>query len=118
MSGQWTRSVLQAGVQKQIKNKLENSVLSENIPFFTRQTKVVLANAGLVNPEILGDYVARGGYRALAKVLETKTPEQVCEEIIRSGLRGRGGGGFPTGLKWTFLHNAADDDKIYHRQRG
>ncbi len=101
----------QAGVQKQIKNKLENSVLSENIPFFTRQTKVVLANAGLVNPEILGDYVARGGYRALAKVLETKTPEQVCEEIIRSGLRGRGGGGFPTGLKWTFLHNVADDEK-------
>ena len=101
----------QAGVQKQIKNKLENSVLSENIPFFTRQTKVVLANAGLVNPEILDDYVARGGYRALAKVLETKTPEQVCEEIIRSGLRGRGGGGFPTGLKWTFLHNVADDEK-------
>ncbi len=101
-----------ASLQKQAKKKLEQSVLSQDIPFFTRQTKVVLTNAGLVNPENLGDYVAAGGYRALAKVLETMSPEQVCEEISRSGLRGRGGGGFPTGVKWTLLRKISDDIKF------
>lgn len=100
-----------ASTQKPQKG-LEKSVLSQDIPFFTRQTKVVLSNAGLIDPENLGDYVARGGYRALAKVLETMTPEQVCEEITRSGLRGRGGAGFPTGLKWTFMRKAPGDVKF------
>jgi len=99
------------GVQKRAKKKLEESVLPQDMPFFTRQTKVVLTNAGLVNPENLGDYVASGGYRALANVLETMTPEQVCEEISNSGLRGRGGGGFPTGLKWNLLRKAPGDTK-------
>jgi bidirectional [NiFe] hydrogenase diaphorase subunit len=98
-------------VEKQPVKELENDVLAQDIPFFIRQTKVVLANAGLVNPENLGDYVATGGYRALAKVLETMTPEQVCEEISRSGLRGRGGGGFPTGIKWNLLRKTPGDTK-------
>jgi bidirectional [NiFe] hydrogenase diaphorase subunit len=98
-------------VEKQPIKALENDVLAQDIPFFIRQTKVVLANAGLVNPENLGDYVATGGYRALAKVLETMTPEQVCEEISRSGLRGRGGGGFPTGIKWNLLRKTPGDTK-------
>ncbi len=98
-------------VEKQPIKALENDVLAQDIPFFIRQTKVVLANAGLVNPENLGDYVATGGYRALAKVLEIMTPEQVCEEISRSGLRGRGGGGFPTGIKWNLLRKTPGDTK-------
>lgn len=100
-----------ASVQKQREKSLAKAMLSQDIPFFTRQTKVVLANAGLIDPENLGDYVANGGYQALANVLETMTPEQVCEEITRSGLRGRGGAGFPVGLKWTFMRQASGDLK-------
>ncbi len=70
-------------------------------PFFTRQTKIVLENCGRVDPERLEDYVADGGYKALEKALFRMTPQQVIDEISRSGLRGRGGAGFPTGLKWS-----------------
>jgi bidirectional [NiFe] hydrogenase diaphorase subunit len=69
-------------------------------PFFTRQTKIVLENCGQVDPERIEDYYARGGYQALLKAVTEMTPQQVIDEITRSGLRGRGGAGFPTGLKW------------------
>jgi bidirectional [NiFe] hydrogenase diaphorase subunit len=69
-------------------------------PFFTRQLKIVLENCGRVDPERIEDYIAAGGYQALMKVLTEMTPQQVVDEITRSGLRGRGGAGFPTGLKW------------------
>ena len=71
-----------------------------DIPFYRRQTRVALRNVGLIDPSSLQDYLERGGYRALEKSLLDMRPEQVIEEIIKSGLRGRGGGGFPTGLKW------------------
>ena len=70
------------------------------IPFQEKQLRVVLSNCGLIDPESIDDYLAMDGYSALEKVLATMTPEQVIEEMIRSGLRGRGGGGFSTGTKW------------------
>jgi bidirectional [NiFe] hydrogenase diaphorase subunit len=69
-------------------------------PFFTKQLKIVLANSGRVDPEKLADYIAAGGYQALAKALTEMTPREVIAEVSKSGLRGRGGGGYPTGLKW------------------
>ncbi len=71
-------------------------------PFFAPQTRWVLANCGLIDPAQIDEYMARGGYRALARVLRGMTPDQVCDMVEASGLRGRGGGGFPTGKKWKF----------------
>ncbi|MCQ2740921.1 MAG: NAD(P)H-dependent oxidoreductase subunit E [Alphaproteobacteria bacterium] len=80
--------------------ELQKYVLSLELPFFTKQEKVVLKNAGHMDPEDISEYMARGGYLALEKALKTMTPAQVVEEIKKSGLRGRGGGGFSTGMKW------------------
>lgn len=68
--------------------------------FFGKQVRITLRNCGIIDPESFDDYLQMRGYEALAKVLEEMTPEQVIDEIERSGLRGRGGGGYPTGLKW------------------
>jgi bidirectional [NiFe] hydrogenase diaphorase subunit len=75
-------------------------------PFFSRQTKVVLENSGRIDPESIDDYVARDGYAALTKALTTMTPGDVIDEVVRSGLRGRGGAGYPTGLKWSTVAKA------------
>lgn len=82
-----------------------------DIPFFADQTLIVLRNRGLINPESIDEAIARGAYEALAKVLTTMTPEEVIKEIKASGLRGRGGGGFPTGIKWETCRNAHGDPK-------
>ena len=79
---------------------LNKYVLSLDLPFFTKQEKVVLKQAGHLDPEDIQEYIAHGGYLALEKVLKTMTPAEVAAEIKKSGLRGRGGAGFPTGLKW------------------
>ncbi|MFW5856625.1 MAG: CCxxC motif-containing NuoF prefix domain-containing protein, partial [Planctomycetota bacterium] len=71
-------------------------------PFFAPQTRWVLANCGVMDPSSIEEYVARGGYRALATTLGKRTPPEVCDLVEASGLRGRGGGGFPTGKKWRF----------------
>jgi len=71
-----------------------------NHPFFAKQTKIVRANGGIIDPEKIEDYIAIGGYEALHNVLTEMQPTQVVEEVTKSGLRGRGGAGFPTGLKW------------------
>ncbi|NLE21957.1 MAG: NADH-quinone oxidoreductase subunit NuoF [Actinobacteria bacterium] len=73
-------------------------------PFFARQTKVVLQNCGVVDPSSLDAALAAGGFRAAAKALTAMTPAEVCDEVIASGLRGRGGAGFPTGQKWKVAH--------------
>ncbi len=86
--------------------------MPNDLPFFTRQKKVVLANSGVIDPEKLEDYLAAGGYSALAKVLQTMTPEEVCNEVVKSGLRGRGGAGYPTGLKWNLVRKETSD-KMY-----
>ncbi len=90
---------------------LDAHVLSPDIPFFTKQVKVVLSECGLIDPEKLEDYLAHDGYTALAHVLNTQTPEQVCDEILASGLRGRGGAGFPTGRKWHFVRQEGNPTK-------
>jgi len=79
--------------------------------FFTKQHKIVLENAGKIDPENIDEYIAERGYEALAKVLTEMTPEQVIEEVKKSGLRGRGGAGFPTGLKWEFTRKAPGNEK-------
>jgi bidirectional [NiFe] hydrogenase diaphorase subunit len=90
---------------------LQDHVLPADNPFFARQLKVVLALEGQIDPERIEDYIAHGGYSALARVLATMTPEQVIAEIKRSGLRGRGGAGFPTGVKWQSVRSAPGDRK-------
>ena len=85
--------------------------MPSDLPFFAKQTKVVLSNSGLIDPERLEDYVARGGYLALAYALREMSPEDVCTEISKSGLRGRGGAGYPAGLKWDLVRKAPDDKK-------
>jgi NADH-quinone oxidoreductase subunit F len=85
-------------------------VLKE-MDFFKHQVKIVLRNCGIINPLNIEEYIGRDGYFALAKALTEMTREQVVDEIIKSGLRGRGGGGFPTGLKWRFTQQAYGDVK-------
>ena len=83
----------------------------EELPFFKKQVKIALRNCGFIHPERIEEYIARGGYRALHKVLTSMTPEEVIAEVKASGLRGRGGAGFPTGLKWEFCRKAPGDIK-------
>jgi bidirectional [NiFe] hydrogenase diaphorase subunit len=91
---------------------LDEKVLPGDLPFFTKQLKVVLVNSANLDPESLESSASMGGFTALCKVLEEMTPEQVVEEIKKSGLRGRGGGGFPTGLKWDLVRKAAGEKKF------
>lgn len=79
--------------------------------FYKSQKRVVLRNCGLIDPENIDEYLARDGYKAYEKVLTTMSQLEVIDEIKRSGLRGRGGGGFPTGTKWEFAHNSVSDTK-------
>ena len=81
------------------------------INFYKKQHRLVLENCGAINPEQIEEYIAVGGYEALAKAVTTMSPEDVIEEIKKSGLRGRGGGGFPTGMKWQFAKASVSDKK-------
>ena len=83
----------------------------EKIKFYAKQQRIALRNCGLINPEDVTEYIALDGYQALAKVLTTMKPQNVIDEMKRSGLRGRGGGGFPTGNKWQFAANQVNDEK-------
>ena len=103
------RAIVQHHCQQQ--GDVGKHLLPSDIPFFVKQQKVVLANSGLIDPERLEDYVAHGGYAALAYALREMTPEEVCREIIDSGLRGRGGAGYPTGLKWDMVRKSHGDKK-------
>lgn len=87
------------------------NVLPADLPFFTKQHKIVLANSGQIDPEALDEYVARGGYAALAHALREMKPEEVCDAITKAGLRGRGGAGYPTGIKWNLVRKAQSDKK-------
>ncbi|MGI6113083.1 MAG: NADH-quinone oxidoreductase subunit NuoF [Mahellales bacterium] len=82
-----------------------------DVDFYKKQMRIALRNCGVIDPESIDEYIAFDGYKALAKVLTEMTREEVIDTIKKSGLRGRGGGGFPTGLKWEFTYKAKGDKK-------
>ncbi|MBQ8093792.1 MAG: NADH-quinone oxidoreductase subunit NuoF [Clostridia bacterium] len=83
----------------------------DDITFYKYQKRIALRNCGVIDPENIDEYLAMDGYLALEKALTKMTREEVIDEILKSGLRGRGGGGFPTGLKWKFTYNSVSDQK-------
>ena len=89
----------------------EQHVTLDNIDFYRPQMRLALRNCGVIDPENIDEYIAFDGYRALAKVLTEMTSEQVINEVLKSGLRGRGGAGFPTGKKWQFAAASKADQK-------
>ena len=90
----------------------DNTIKSLNhTPFYEKQKRVALRNCGVINPEKIEEYIAVDGYAALGKALTEMTPQQVIDEITKSGLRGRGGAGFPTGRKWSFAAANHADQK-------
>ncbi|MBN2541072.1 MAG: NADH-quinone oxidoreductase subunit NuoF [Bacilli bacterium] len=90
------------------RNKFRNR---SELTFFARQKRIALRNCGVIDPLNINEYIARQGYEALGKVLTTMSPEDVINEMKKSGLRGRGGGGFSTGLKWDFARQSVSDQK-------
>jgi len=85
----------------------------KDVPFYQKQVKVALANCGYIDPESMEEYIATGGYEALGTILTTMTPQDVVDVIKKSGLRGRGGGGFPTHLKWQMVHDNKSEQKYF-----
>lgn len=85
----------------------------DSIGFYQKQLRIVLRNCGFINPEEIKEYIARDGYLALEKALSSMTPDQILEELRKSGLRGRGGAGFPTWKKWLFTAQVKDADQKY-----
>ncbi|WP_050619364.1 NADH-quinone oxidoreductase subunit NuoF [Intestinimonas massiliensis (ex Afouda et al. 2020)] len=80
--------------------------------FYKKQLRIALRNCGVINPENIDEYIGTGGYTALGRALTEQTPQQVIDQIKLSGLRGRGGAGFPTGMKWQFTHDATAPDGV------
>ncbi|MHA1200037.1 MAG: hypothetical protein ACTSQF_11970 [Candidatus Heimdallarchaeaceae archaeon] len=92
--------------------KLNDIVNYQDYPFFSKQKKIALRNCGFINPNSIEEYIAKGGYSAVSKVVSEYKPEQVLDIVKKSGLRGRGGAGFPTGIKWE-LCSKEDSDLRY-----
>lgn len=112
------------GMEYQIKDRLENhgkmpgQIITdesipgiEDIPFFNLQEQRVMRNRGIIDPNKIDDYIGRDGYQGAIQALTSMSPEKIVEEVINSGLRGRGGAGFPTGLKWKFAAKEKSDVK-------
>ncbi len=89
----------------------EKIIYEHEVPFYKKQKRLVFGSNGYIDPTLIDDYLAVGGYAALSKVLSKMSPEEVIEEIKKSGLRGRGGGGFPAGVKWESCRKANGDTK-------
>jgi len=90
------------------KKKIQNI---QQLKFYSKQKRIALRNCGNINPLDITEYIAKDGYMALGQILASMTPKQVIDEVIKSGLRGRGGGGFPTGKKWQFAYNQSSSQK-------
>ena len=105
LKGRPVQRLLYDKSQSQLNTKLEN------IGFYQKQFRIVLRNCGIINPEKIDEYIARDGYAALAKALTEMTPDDIIAEVKKSGIRGRGGAGFPTWMKWNFTKQAPGDEK-------
>lgn len=105
LKGRIVQRLLYHGVAKDVEMSLDN------IGFYKKQKRIALRNCGVIDPERIEEYIAFDGYKALGKCLTEYTPQQVIDIVKQSGLRGRGGGGFPTGLKWQFCANEKNDQK-------
>ncbi|MBN2681539.1 MAG: 4Fe-4S binding protein [Bacteroidales bacterium] len=92
--------------------KWENVPFITEHPFFAQQKRLVLKNCGIIDPVNIEEYISRGGYKSLVKAISVFSPLELCEHIIESGLRGRGGGGFLTGMKWKFANKEQSDQKF------
>ncbi len=92
-------------------NTGEKFIYEENLPFYKKQQRLLLSSNNRIDPTSIDDYLAIGGYAALSKVLCEKSPQQIIDEVKQSGLRGRGGGGFPTGVKWESCRRAKGDTR-------
>ncbi len=90
---------------------IKDNDISKEDAFFKKQKRIVLRNCGVIDPSSINDYIARDGYKSIQKCIKDYSPEKVINMIIESGLRGRGGGGFSTGLKWKFARGAQGDRK-------
>lgn len=95
-------------VEPNTKERLEGQ---NAIPFYKKQVRRALRNCGFINPEDINEYIAVDGYQALAKCLTEMSPDEVIDTVVQSGLRGRGGGGYPTGLKWSYTSQNQSDEK-------
>lgn len=91
-------------------DKKKIKIMSQ-LKFYSKQRRIALRNCGNINPLDINEYIAKDGYMALGKVLTQMTPQETIDEMIKSGLRGRGGGGFSTGKKWQFAHDSVSDQK-------
>ena len=111
LKGRLVDRLVYKDVAEEVKDAAERHVSLNDTNFYKTQKRVALRNCGFINPENIDEYIAMDGYAALGKVLTEMTPEQVIQEVKDSGLRGRGGGGFPTGLKWSFTAANAADQK-------
>ncbi|MCL2323227.1 MAG: NADH-quinone oxidoreductase subunit NuoF [Oscillospiraceae bacterium] len=98
-------------VEKRLYNDPKGDSEHKHIPFYNDQVRIALRNCGKIDPEKIEDYIENDGYEALGKVLTSMSQDDVINEIKKSGLRGRGGGGFPTGLKWEFSKKSESDKK-------
>ncbi len=111
LAGELPRDLLLGQIRHPAHQAYDGVPFLDEHPFFAPQTRWVLANIGLIDPESIDEYIARGGYKAFADVIRQKTREEVCDMVERSGLRGRGGGGFPTGRKWKFALAGTSEQK-------
>ena len=110
LKGRIVNRLVYNDVPDEVNEKIQTSL--SNTAFYKKQERIVLRNCGVINPENIDEYIAMDGYAALGKVLTEMTPEEVIQTMKDSGLRGRGGAGFPTGLKWSFAA-ANDADQKY-----
>ena len=108
IKGRIVKDLLYKGAMEADKETIKSL---DKVDFYKKQKRVALRNCGVIDPENIDEYIAFDGYAALGKCLTELSPDQVIDEILKSGLRGRGGGGFPTGLKWKFAKNSVSDKK-------